>query len=265
MKRFTETAKSIKVGKAINQLKALKDGTVVPIPLSVLSRDENIRSALISKKDKDIGTLAESIKEVGLLQFPVITVSNNKVVCVAGHRRLQACEMIGFEKVSCVIKKFDALNDKEMSQVLENTARKSLHPLDLGKQLLKMKDRGYSQIRLQEILGKDRKTIGRFQKIATWSKEAHKIIEGNPEELKTGILLKLASRDLSNKELVRALKVKTGAVKAEKSDLVPKSQLNLAIKTKDYLKDKGLSRKEQNSFLRMLVDLGYLKKEALAK
>ncbi len=105
MKRFSETAKSIKVSKAISQLKALKDGTVVPIPLAVLNRDENIRSKAISKKDTDINTLAESIKEVGLLQYPVITVSDNKVVCVAGHRRLQACEKIGFEKVSCVIKK----------------------------------------------------------------------------------------------------------------------------------------------------------------
>ena len=67
MKRFSETAKSIKVNKAINQLKALKDGTVVPIPLAVLNRDENIRSKAISKKDAEITTLAESIKEVGLL------------------------------------------------------------------------------------------------------------------------------------------------------------------------------------------------------
>jgi ParB/RepB/Spo0J family partition protein len=263
MKRFTETAASIKVNKAINQLKTLKDGTVVPIPISMLSRDENIRSNAISKKDQEIEVLAESIKEVGLLQFPIITVSGNKVVCVAGHRRLQACEKIGIDKVSCVIKNFETLNDKEMSQVLENTARKSLHPLDLGRQLVKMKDRGYSQTRLQEILGKDRKTIGRFQKMAGWSKEAQKIIESNPDKLKTGLLLKLASRDLSNKELVRALKINTGSLKPEKNDLVPKAHINLAQKTKEYMKDKGLSRREQNSFLRMLVDLGYLKKEAL--
>lgn len=265
MKRFSETAKSIKVNKAINQLKALKDGTVVPIPLAVLNRDENIRSKAISKKDTEITTLAESIKEVGLLQYPVITVSDNKIVCVAGHRRLRACENIGFEKVSCVIKKFDTLNDKELAQVLENTARKSLHPLDLGKQLLKMKDRGYSQTRLQEMLGKDRKTIGRFQKIASWPKEAQKIIESNPDELKTGTLLKLASRDLSKKELVRALKLKTGAIKPSKEDLVSPAQLKMVQKTKDYMKDKGMARREQNAFMRMLVDLGYVKKEALQK
>lgn len=263
MKRFSETANSIKMNQAINQLKSLKDGTVVPIPLSILARDENIRSKAIEKADSEITTLAESIKEVGLLQFPVITVSENRVVCVAGHRRLKALETLGTEKVSCVVKKFDTLNDKEISQVLENTARKSLHPLDLGRQLLKMKDKGYSQTRLQEILGKDRKTIGRFQKMASWSKEAHRIIESNPESLKTGLLLKLASRDLSNKELVKALKIEIGAIKPAKTELISKAQVRMAEKTKDYLKEKGLSRKEQNSFLKMLVELGYLKKEAI--
>ena len=130
---------------------------------------------------------------------------------------------------------------------------------------LKMKERGYSQTRLQEMLGKDRKTIGRCQKIASWPKEAHKIIESNPEDLKTGTLLKLASRDLSKKELVRALKLKTGAIKPSKEDLVSPAQLRMVQKTKEYLKEKGLARKDQNAFMRMLVDLGYVKKEALQK
>ena len=218
-----------KINKAINQLKMLKDGTVVPIPISMLARDENIRSSNISKNDNELDVLANSIKEVGLLQFPVITISGNKVVCVAGHRRLAACEKLGLEKVSCVVKNFDTLNDKEICQVLENTARKSLHPLDLGRQLLKMKERGYSQTKLQDLLEKE-KTIGRFQKIASWSKEAQKIIESNPEKLKTGVLLKLASRNISNKELVSALKLNAGITKKKKSSSVPLKQVQLAKK-----------------------------------
>lgn len=265
MKRFKETAGAIKLTQAIDQLRSLKDGTVVPVPLSILSRDENIRSKAIASKDKEIDMLAESIKEVGLLQFPVITVSGSKIVCVAGHRRLLACEKIGLERVSCVVKQFDTLSDKEMAQVLENTARKSLHPLDLGKQLLKMKERGYSQIRLEKILGKDRKTIGRFQKIASWPVEAQQVVEKHPEALKTGVLLKLASRDLGKRELIRELKVKAGVIKPTKTDLIPRSQITMFNKTKDYMKEKGLGRREQTNFLRMLVELGYLRKELTLK
>lgn len=265
MKRFKDTAASIKLDKAIDQLKNLKDGTVVPVPIELLSRGENIRSAPIDDNDPELDALIASIKEVGLLQFPVITVSGAKIACVAGHRRLKACEALKMERVSCVVKKFETLNDKEMAQLLENTARRAVHPLDIGRQLLKLRERGFSQVKLEKLLGKDRKTIGRFQKIATWPRDAQRIVENNPDTLRTGLLLKLASRDLSRSELIKELKIATGKLKPAAPEGPSKQQLAMYDKTKSYLSEKGMGKREQNTFIKMLVEIGYLKKEVVAK
>jgi ParB/RepB/Spo0J family partition protein len=274
MKRFTDTAARIKQDQAISMLNSVKDGTVVPIPLNLVIRTENVRHDRSEKNDPDLEALAASIKEVGLLQHPIVTVAAGQIVCVSGHRRFSACETLKMEKVPCVIRHFDNLTTKQMVQLFENTARRNLHPLDIGIQLQKLKDAGMSQIKLQEIMKKDRKTIGRFQKMATWSEPARKIIYDFPEKLKTGALLQLASRDLSEKDLIKELKHKAGLIKAEagseasrKSSTILSAKLSkqLTTETQDYFVKRKIPGKDQVLLLSMLVDLGWIDKATAKK
>lgn len=258
MKRFLDTAERIKQDQAISQLKNVKDGTVVPIPLKLVLRNENIRHDHTSDSDPDFDSLKSSINEVGLLQHPIVTVSGGQIICIAGHRRFAACEALNMEKVSCVIRHFDSLTTKQMVQLCENTARRNLHPLDIGLQLLKLKESGVNQIKLQEIMKKDRKTIGRFQKMAIWPEQAKKIIFDHPDKLKTGVLLQLASRDLSDRDLIVALKDKAGLIKASPTLGTKPTKENLLAQTQAYFSRKKIGKRDQSMLLKMLVDLGLL-------
>jgi ParB family chromosome partitioning protein len=264
MKRFTDTAARIKQDQAISMLNTLKDGTVVPIPLNLVVRTENIRHDRADHNDPELEALTASIKEVGLLQHPIVTVAAGQIVCVSGHRRFAACESLKMDKVPCVIRHFDTLSTKQMVQLFENTARRNLHPLDIGIQLQKLKEAGMNQLRLQEIMKKDRKTIGRFQKMATWPEPAKKIIYDYPEKLKTGALLQLASRDLSEKELLKELKYKAGLIKLDTNPERP-TKFNLSAKTQDYFSRKKIPKKDQILLLAMLVDLGLMDKASANK
>jgi len=257
MKRFQETASSIREDQAMSALKMVKDGSVVPIPLKLVIRNENIRNDQAAEKDPELDSLKASIKEVGLLQHPIVTVSNDQIICVSGHRRLTACEALKMEKVSCVVRHFDSLSTKQMAQLLENTARRNLHPLDIALQLNRLRESGISQMKLQEITKKDRKTIGRFQKMATWPDNARKIIYEFPEKLKTGTLLQLASRDLSDKELIKLLRIKAGVLKSEKPVIAPQ-HAKLYNKTLEFFAKEKVAKKDQQMLLKMMIGLDLL-------
>lgn len=259
MRRFQETALGIKEEQAIMALKSIKDGTVIPIPLKLVVRNENIRNDHSAETDPDLESLKASIKEVGLLQHPIVTFTNGQIICVSGHRRLAACESLKFEKVSCVVRHFDSLSMKQMAQLLENTARRGLHPLDIGLQLNRLREAGMSQVKLQDLMKKDRKTIGRFQKMALWPDPARKIIYDFPEKLKTGTLLQLASRDLSDKELIKHLKLKAGLLKPEIPTESP-IETKLYNKTVAFFAKEKVAKKDQTMLLNMMVSLGLLSK-----
>jgi len=190
--RFNETADNIKLNQAVAKMRELKNGTVVPIPLKYLDRSENIRKE-IDTKSCEFDQLKKSIKEVGLLQYPVVTIVSDKILCVSGHRRLAAMEELGEEKVSCVVNHFDTLDQKDLAQIIENTARKNLNPFDLADQLLKLKERGFSQVKLQDLVGKNRQVVGRYQKLAMWPENLRSKVQLNPDKINIKTLMTLAS------------------------------------------------------------------------
>jgi ParB family chromosome partitioning protein len=70
---------------------------------------------------KDLGeihTLADSIKEIGLLQPPVI---NENKELIAGARRIEACKLLGWDEIAVTIVN---LNDIIKGEFHENVVRK---------------------------------------------------------------------------------------------------------------------------------------------
>lgn len=254
-KRFDDTAARIKNTEAINALKNLIDGTVVPIPISMINRSLNARKARLDINDPATIHLMHTVKEVGLLQSPVVTILDDEIVCLAGHRRLLVMEALGHEKVPCAIKKIEAQEQRKLMQLIENTAREPLHPLDVADEMINLEKDGYSQTRLQDLLGKDRKTIGRFQKIGKWPVEAKKIIRDNPDKLKTGVLLQLASRDLTPKDLIQLLREKIVGEKIARPSPTIARRKKVLDKTKDYFKQHDVPKTQQQLVLKIMKDL----------
>ena len=80
----------------------------------------------------NLNELGRSISKIGLLQ-PILVRRNssNKFEVVAGNRRLSACKMLGWRKITCNLLELD---DKEAyeASIIENLQRNTLNPIEEG-------------------------------------------------------------------------------------------------------------------------------------
>lgn len=86
-------------------------------------------------KDK-VKELAESIREIGLLQPIVITPQK---VLVSGLHRLEACKLLGWQEVDYVEKDYSEL-DAELAEIDENLIRAELTVLERGEHFKRRKE-----------------------------------------------------------------------------------------------------------------------------
>ncbi|MFQ5751671.1 MAG: ParB/RepB/Spo0J family partition protein [bacterium] len=88
-------------------------------------------------QDPDIDTLAQSIKEHGLLEPLVVRPNGDRYELIAGHRRLTACKMISKIMIPCTIRDVDA-NSPLLLRIQENTHRLDVNPVDDAIYIYKM-------------------------------------------------------------------------------------------------------------------------------
>ncbi len=89
--------------------------------MKVKLSDINIKSDRFRADFGDIEELAESIKEFGLIQLPVVDEDLN---VIAGERRIRACKYLNMEEIEVrVLNDVDELNKREM-ELEENIRRK---------------------------------------------------------------------------------------------------------------------------------------------
>jgi ParB family chromosome partitioning protein len=155
-------------------LDALIPTSVIPAeittPSGVVVADRNeIEISLISPNPKQprtvfdedqLNELAASIKEVGLLQPPVVrSIGNGKYQLIMGERRYRAAKLAGLKSIPVIIRQTP--DDQLLREALvENIHRSQLNPLEEGaayQQLLN--DFGYTHDELADRLGKSRPAI----------------------------------------------------------------------------------------------------------
>jgi ParB family chromosome partitioning protein len=155
-------------------LDALIPTSVIPAeittPSGVVVADRNeVDINLISPNPKQprtvfdedqLNELAASIKEVGLLQPPVVrSIGNGKYQLIMGERRYRAAKLAGLKSIPVIIRQTP--DDQLLREALvENIHRSQLNPLEEGaayQQLLN--DFGYTHDELADRLGKSRPAI----------------------------------------------------------------------------------------------------------
>jgi len=155
-------------------LDALIPTSVIPpditTPGGVVVADRNeIDINLISPNPKqprtvfdehELAELALSIKEVGLLQPPVVrSIGNGKYQLIMGERRYRAAKLAGLKSIPVIIRQTPD-NQLLREALVENIHRSQLNPLEEGaayQQLLN--DFGYTHDELADRLGKSRPAI----------------------------------------------------------------------------------------------------------
>ena len=100
---------------------------IVNIPISEIR--SNPYQPRVHFDDEALQELAESIKEIGVLEPIIVKKSIKGYELVAGERRTKASRMAGIETISAIIKEF---TDEEMMEIaiLENIQREDLSPIE---------------------------------------------------------------------------------------------------------------------------------------
>lgn len=103
-------------------------GSVEDINLSEIV----LPSSLLRRNLNGVEELAESIKNVGLLQPIIVRVNDaHSFEIVAGYRRFNACKKIGWRKITCHVVELDDKTAFEVS-LIENVQRQTLNPIEEG-------------------------------------------------------------------------------------------------------------------------------------
>src|SRR5918994_3136243 len=95
----------------------------IPIQKIAIGR-RLLRNPHISLED-----LMVSIKQKGLINPPLVRLKNDHYEIIAGHRRLEACKLLGWHTITCHIVDVDDKNAYEIS-LIENVQQKTMSPIE---------------------------------------------------------------------------------------------------------------------------------------
>ncbi len=128
--------------------------------------------------DKEkLQTLADSIKEQGLIQPIVVTKQQNgRYMIVAGERRWRAAKLAGLKKVSVVIKEYTPTQIAQIA-LIENLQREDLNPIEeaLAYRSL-LEEYSLTQEQVSKVSSKSRSAIANSIRLLSLDDEIQKLV-----------------------------------------------------------------------------------------
>ncbi|HEY5562239.1 MAG TPA: nucleoid occlusion protein [Clostridiaceae bacterium] len=187
--------------------------------------------------DEDaIDELAQSIQSYGIIQpISVRKLGNDKYELVAGERRLRAAKKLGKGNIPAIIVD---ITDRDSAAIalLENLQREDLNFLEEGEAYINlMKDHGYTQERLAEVIGKKQSTIANKIRILKLDEFIRKeLLQNNLTERHARALLKLDDINIQKKVLKRIIDKELNVKETEEliEYEIEKSNSSLVVKNK---------------------------------
>jgi len=100
--------------------------------------------------EPEVGDLANSIKENGLIRPPLLRSGRDGLGIVCGLRRVLACKSLGWSEIGALVCEADELSDEKClwASLLDNDAPSRLSPVERAIALTKFSDIGYDADRL---------------------------------------------------------------------------------------------------------------------
>lgn len=262
------------LGRGLNALlpDILQESQVRDIPLTDI--DTNIAQPRQDFDEAALKELADSIREVGVLQ-PVLVVENKgRYRIVAGERRFRAARMAGLTAVPCIVRSFSADEQLEAA-LIENLQREDLNPMEEAQAIRALMDAaGYTQEQVASRLGKSRPAVANVLRLLTLPDEVQDMVRqgllsagharvlagmNNPAAQKT-----LASRAVAEGLSVRALEQMSrqdGKKKAIKKAALPPPELSAF---EDRIREAvGVRARVKGNLTRGQVVLTYSSREEL--
>ena len=143
--------------------------------------------------------LAESIRQLGLIQPITVKRDGDKYIIISGERRWRASQKAGLEVIPAYVREVDDTTLHAMALV-ENIQREDLNAIEisLGMQRL-IEECGLTQEALAERLGKKRSTVANYLRLLNLPEEIQFAIKGGI--ISMGHAKAIASVDSKTKQL----------------------------------------------------------------
>lgn len=132
-----------------------------PLMLDIQSIAANPQQPRQEFNEKQLRSLAESIKAKGIIEPLVVSRSENGFELISGERRLKAAQLANLKQVPVIIKKLtDNPSEKLILALLENLCREDLNPIEEALSFQKLeKEFGYTHQEIASMSGRERPTI----------------------------------------------------------------------------------------------------------
>lgn len=218
-----------------------KDTAPAPVPIRPADPSGTVAVALIRPNpyqprtefdDKEIASLAESLKKQGLIQPVVVRpAAAGFYELVAGERRLRASKLAGLDKIPAIIRPVDDQKMLELALV-ENLQRKDLNPMEKARAFKALMTlNAWTQDLLADAVGLGRPTVSNFMRLLEAPPEVQEAVSrgtitmGHARALLSisqkatmlNLLKRIIENDLSVREVEQSL-AKKPALALVKSD-----------------------------------------------
>ena len=129
----------------------------IEIPLARIR--ENPRQPRLRMQDEALATLAESIRQHGVIQPILVVETIDGYQLVAGERRVRAARMVGLERIPAIVRQLADRQQLELALV-ENLQREDLDPIEAARAYRQLIDEfAFSQEDLATRVGRARSTV----------------------------------------------------------------------------------------------------------
>lgn len=157
-----------------------------------------------------ITTLADSIRQHGLIQPILVRSTGTGYQIVAGERRWRACRMLGMSEIPAVVKEF---SDSETAQIalIENIQREDLNPIEEAaayKELMENYD--MTQEELSKAVGKSRSAIANAVRLLNMPEKVQELLRKG--ELSAGQAKAIAAAESEEQMIDLAKRAANGQI-----------------------------------------------------
>lgn len=112
-----------------------------------------------------LSELANSIKEMGIIQPIIVRKTDKGFEIIAGERRWQAARVLGLAKIPAIIKQVTLAEALEMA-LIENIQREDLNPLDEAQAYHRLiSEFQLTQEQVSQKVGKDRSSVSNYLRL----------------------------------------------------------------------------------------------------
>ncbi|WED42798.1 ParB/RepB/Spo0J family partition protein [Legionella cardiaca] len=190
-------------------------------------------------EEAPLAELAASIKQQGLLQPLVVReIATGRYEIIAGERRWRACQLAGLTEVPVILRQVDDETAMAIALV-ENLQREDLNAMDQARAMHRLTSEfGLTHQQVADLLCKSRAAVSNYLRLLSLTTEVRRLLEhGDLDMGHARALLMLdeaqqaqVARLIIAKNLsVRETEKLVARVKADKTEQLPKAEVNLLL------------------------------------